>query len=104
MKKGVIVFKDRYCSTECTVRNESDEGALLIVSQNQIIPNTFEMKVYPERDFRIAEAVWRTPDEMGVRFLERKPVYRSPTSDKSGWDGVERRSENKRRKGERRSN
>lgn len=98
LKKGVIAFQDRYCSAECTVRNESATGALLLVSQNQVIPNTFELKVHPEREFRVAEAIWRTPDEMGVRYVTAtKP-------DMSGnWNGMDRRGHSDRRNGERRS-
>ncbi|MEP3630733.1 MAG: hypothetical protein ABJN04_12085 [Hyphomicrobiales bacterium] len=74
LKKGTIAFKERYCSAECMVRNESESGALLMVSQNQVIPNVFELKVYPERDFRIVEAIWRTPDAMGVRYAGQVPA------------------------------
>ncbi|MEP1444421.1 MAG: PilZ domain-containing protein [Hyphomicrobiales bacterium] len=99
LKKGVIAFKDRYCSTECMVRNESDDGALLVVSQNQVIPNMFELKVHPDRDFRIAEAIWRTPDAMGIRYVKPKAV--EPTAH-STWDGVERRGPQNRRQSDRR--
>lgn len=94
LKKGVIAFKDRYCSTECMIRNESEDGALLMVSQNQVIPNTFELKVYPDRDFRIAEAIWRTPDAMGIRYVQQKTTQ---VNDRPEWDGVERRAPRDRR-------
>ena len=100
LKKGVIAFKDRYCSTECMTRNESDAGALLMVSQNQVIPNTFELKVYPDRDFRIAEAIWRTPDAMGIRYVE--PRVAAPTAP-SQWDGADRRVPQNRRQDDRRN-
>ena len=98
LKKGTIAFKDRYCSVECMVRNESDTGALLMVTQNQVIPKTFELKVYPERDFRVVEAVWRTPDAMGVRYVNA----RASQSTHSSWDGVERRAPQNRRQDDRR--
>ena len=100
LKKGTIAYKDRYCSAECMIRNESESGALLMVSQNQVIPNTFELKVYPDRDFRIAEAIWRTPDAMGIRYVEPKGA--APTAP-SEWDGTDRRSQQDRRQGDRRS-
>lgn len=105
LKKGVIAFKDRYCSTECMIKNESDNGALLMVSQNQVIPNVFELKVYPERDFRVAEAIWRTPDAMGIRYVEQNnqaPVAQSAPNAHSDWDGVERRAPQNRRRDDRR--
>lgn len=99
LKKGMIAFKDRYCSTECMIRNESESGALLMVSQNQVIPNIFELKVYPAREFRIVEAIWRTPEAMGIRYVE--PTV-APSSAHSSWDGVERRAPRNRRDSDRR--
>ena len=71
LKKGTITFQNRYCSAECMVRNESETGALLVVSQNHVIPNVFELKVYPESDFRVVEAIWRTSDAMGIRYADQ---------------------------------
>ena len=106
LKKGVIAFKDRYCSTECMIKNESDTGALLMVSQNQVIPNIFELKVYPESDFRVVEAIWRTPDAMGIRYSDlvaTAPMAPSGAPNAhSTWDGVERRAPQNRRQGDRR--
>lgn len=99
LKKGLIAFNDRYCSTACTVRNESEGGALLMVSQNQVIPSVFELKVQPARDYRFAEVIWRTPDAMGVKYAD---AASSQVPDDNNWNGVERRNLN-RRDGDRRS-
>ena len=74
LKKATIAFKDRYCSAECMIKNESETGALLMISQNHVIPNIFELKAYPGRDFRIVEAIWRTPDAMGIRYADQVPA------------------------------
>ena len=106
LKKGVIAYKDRYCSAECMIKNESETGALLVVGQNQVIPNVFELKVYPERDFRIVETIWRTPDTLGVRYVDQGVTApMAPTgapNAHSAWDGVERRAPQNRRKSDRR--
>ena len=114
LKKGTIAFKDRYCSAECMVKNQSASGALLMVSQNQVIPNVFELKVYPEREFRIVETVWRTPDAMGIRYADQPVIASSvPVADApaapvaapnshSTWDGVDRRAPRNRRGDDRR--
>ena len=106
LKKGIIAFKDRYCSTECMIKNESDTGALLMVSQNQVIPNIFELKVYPESDFRVVEAIWRTPDAMGIRYADQgatAPMASTGAPNThSTWDGVERRAPQNRRQSDRR--
>ena len=70
LKKGKIVFRDRYCSAECVVRNESPGGALLMVSQNHVIPRDIEITIYPGKPFRPAGIVWRTPDAVCIRFMD----------------------------------
>lgn len=72
LKRGMIVFNDRYCSTECRVRNESAGGALLLVEQSHAIPQTFEFRLYPNPEYRQAEIVWRTDEAMGIRFLDAR--------------------------------
>ena len=104
-KKAMISFNARFCSAECLLKNENNGGALLKVEQNHVIPAQFEIKIHPEREFRLAEAIWRTPNEMGIRFLDARgnPLSSAPVQRKSqnAWDGVERRK-NDRREGERR--
>lgn len=70
LKKGKIVFRERYCSADCMVRNESETGALLLVTQNHIIPAEFELNVYPGTSYRPVQIVWRSPEALGVRFLD----------------------------------
>jgi len=103
LKKGVIAFQNRYCSSECMIKNETENGALLMVSQNHVIPNVFELKVYPESDFRVVEAIWRTPDAMGIRYVDAQVADPAPQNTQSTWEGVERRAPENRRKADRRS-
>lgn len=83
LKKGKIVFNNRYCSADCTIRNESETGALLLVTQNHIIPTQFELNVYPGTAYRPVQIVWRTADALGVRFLDRAGSV-SPPMPKDG--------------------
>lgn len=111
LKKGTIVFSNRYCSANCTVRNESELGALLMVSDNHLIPSYIELNIYPGRTYRPAQVMWRTLDFIGVKFLdvlkgsapavpedinqvdvivEPEPAPPRPIEELQ-WDGVERR-------------
>ena len=103
LKKGVIAFQNGYCTTECMIRNKSEIGAMLLVSQNRAIPDIFKLKVHLESDFRPAEVVWRTPDAMGIRYVDAKFADPAPQSAQSTWDGVERRSLPGRRQSDRRN-
>ena len=70
LKKGTIVFNNRYCSANCTVRNESETGALLVVSDNHLIPSRVELNVYPGAIYRPVQVMWRTKDAVGVKFKD----------------------------------
>ncbi len=70
MKKGTIVFGNRYCSTNCSVKNESLQGALLHVYQNHVVPQEIEVGIYPSPALRPAKIVWRTPEMVGIKYLD----------------------------------
>lgn len=99
LKRGMIVFNDRYCSTECVIRNESDFGALLKVEQNQAIPSHIEIRQYPNPAYRPAQIIWRSPDAVGIRYTD---VVERAHHGSTTWDGVERRGNPDRRTMERR--
>lgn len=67
--KGRIVFSNKATSVDCVVRNISDTGAKLHVSESVTIPEQFELYI-PQRDETLrARLKWRREDEVGVAFL-----------------------------------
>lgn len=86
-KRGMVVFNNRYSSAECTIKNESANGAKLQVGQNQTIPNTVEIRHYPDPAYHPARVVWRTEEAIGIEFDQPQPKGRAE------WDGTERRGQ-----------
>jgi len=68
LKEGKIVFPDALCLMDCMIRDTSDGGAKLIVSNTLAIPHSFQLyekssgKLYP------ASIAWRQCNAIGVRF------------------------------------
>ncbi len=69
LKEGKIVFADALCLMDCTIRDMSDGGAKLIVSNTLAIPHSFQLyekssgKLYP------AIVAWRQCNAIGVKFI-----------------------------------
>jgi hypothetical protein len=68
LKDGQLVFNDRKSVMNCTVRNVSERGAKLIVSEPYLVPAVFELAI-SGADSKIARKVWFKGGEMGVKFL-----------------------------------
>ena len=68
LKDGQLVFNDRKSVMNCTVRNVSERGAKLIVSEPYMVPTVFELTI-SGADSQIARKVWFKENEMGVKFL-----------------------------------
>ena len=59
---------------ECIVRDITSFGALLEFQETAVLPNFFDLTFDSARTLRACHIVWRTPNEMGVRFsIPRKP-------------------------------
>jgi len=64
-----IIFNNRNSSIECLIKNISDTGARLALSEAVIVPDEFELQIPKQgRSFR-ARLAWRRSDEFGVQFL-----------------------------------
>ncbi|MBS0240975.1 MAG: response regulator [Proteobacteria bacterium] len=74
LKGGVIAFSARHATIPCVVRDISEGGARLQVSQSTNVPDTFELIVELDGLEATCEIAWRKVTEVGVRFLE--PVKR----------------------------
>jgi hypothetical protein len=66
--KGRIYFNNRLSSMDCIVRDVTEKGARLQVSEGVALPDSFELYL-PNKDehFR-AQAQWRKGDQLGVSW------------------------------------
>ena len=63
---GRVVFDDRRCTLDCTVRNVSPHGAMVVASESFRIPENFDL-VIPHRDSaQEAKVVWRRGQSAGL--------------------------------------
>ena len=69
LKGGKIVFNQGRSTISCTMRNLSEQGALLRVESVLGIPDSFVLVVAPDEQPRACEVVRRTANEVGVRFV-----------------------------------
>jgi hypothetical protein len=66
---GRISYGNGSCVVDCLVRNYSEEGVLLDLSNIATMPSSFDLDIV-RKDVRMhAQMVWRTVDRMGVRFV-----------------------------------
>lgn len=66
---GRITFQ--HGTADCVVRNLSQSGAKISLADSRDIPGQFELTVSKTRRTERAEVSWRSPTEIGVRFLPR---------------------------------
>lgn len=69
LKQGKILLPNGMTVIDCTVRDLSETGARLVCGDSGAIPRTFRLVFPADRSMREAEAVWRRPGQIGVRFL-----------------------------------
>ena len=69
-KNAKILFRNRSCQMKCVIAEISNTGARLQPADAGLLPNEFELIVAPGQNVK-CEAVHRTGEEIGVRFLSR---------------------------------
>ena len=67
LKSGKILVHAHTSLIDCTVRNLSPKGALLLVSSLAGIPENFELALEPKQTRR-CRVIWRGEDRLGVEF------------------------------------
>jgi hypothetical protein len=66
--RGVVYFDKRRSETACPVRDLSEDGARIVLSQTITIPDVIELQI-PQRDQTLSARVqWRRADEVGLSF------------------------------------
>jgi methyl-accepting chemotaxis protein len=62
-----LVFAGR--SMECTLRNISETGAAVAVTDAKSVPHRVSLIIAGKPGQRLAEVVWRTSNSLGLKFL-----------------------------------
>lgn len=65
---GRVVFNQRNSSLDCVVRNISEEGALLLLSDSVALPSAFDLEIMQRQRAYSARVRWRDRDRIGVVF------------------------------------
>ena len=68
--KAQIRFNNGMSTMDCVIRDLSDGGARLQISDSVAIPNSFELHIPKRDETRRAILHWRTSEEMGVGFQD----------------------------------
>lgn len=66
--RGVVYFDKRRSETACLVRDLSEDGARIILSQTVTIPDLIELDIPQREQTVIARVEWRRADEAGLSF------------------------------------
>lgn len=70
LKGAVMTFNKGYSAFECVVRNQSECGAKLSLAETFALPKAFTLTIVGDDDGRIADVVWRSMSEIGVRYRD----------------------------------
>ncbi|MGO9046516.1 MAG: PilZ domain-containing protein [Xanthobacteraceae bacterium] len=66
--KGRIYFNNRLSSMDCIVRDVTDNGARLQVSESVALPDVFELYLPSKDEHFRARVEWRKGDHLGISW------------------------------------
>jgi hypothetical protein len=69
LKSGKILVQAHTSLVDCTVRNLSPKGALLLVSSLAGLPGNFELILESKRTHHQCRVAWRGDNRVGVEFV-----------------------------------
>jgi hypothetical protein len=73
---GTVCFNQRRSTLDCLVRNLSDEGALLLLSDAVALPSAFDLDIAQRQRSYNARVRWRDGGRVGIAF-EAQPEGQS---------------------------
>jgi hypothetical protein len=66
--RATVYFNNRKSSLDCIVRDISDGGARLALSEAALVPDTFEVHIPQKNRTHVGDVRWRRGEEMGLEF------------------------------------
>ena len=76
-----VVFNGRQTVLDCTVRNRSETGALVRMSDWIALPRTFELDIAEQEQSLRVRQCWRRGDDVGVVFMTAEECEPAATVD-----------------------
>jgi hypothetical protein len=77
---ATIYDVDRHLERPCILKNLSNGGAELTGVRANTIPDEFKLRT-PIGERRVCQVIWRTEDELGVRFTDRSEREKNSTGE-----------------------
>ncbi|RDJ23051.1 PilZ domain-containing protein [Bosea caraganae] len=68
---GRIVFNQRRATLDCVVRNFSDAGALILLSDAVALPSAFDLEIDHKQRSYGARIRWRNGERIGLVFADQ---------------------------------
>jgi hypothetical protein len=68
--RGVVYFDKRRTQMACMVRDLSDSGARIVLSQAIALPDLIELQIPQREEMVSARIQWRRADEIGLAFTK----------------------------------
>ncbi len=66
--KARIIFNNGMSTMDCVVRDLSDGGARLQITDSVALPSRFDLYILKKDETRRASLQWRTSEEIGISF------------------------------------
>jgi hypothetical protein len=73
-----VVFNGRQSVMDCRIRNRSNDGLMLRMTDWIALPDTFEVTTSGSPGARLARLRWRKGDDVGVVFLDTAEAAAAP--------------------------
>ena len=90
--RGCIYYDKRSAAADCLVRDVSDSGARLELSENVVIPDLIELYIPKKEETYHARVLWRHDNEVGVAYVGGRSdpgTHNLKTPVERGQKGVE---------------
>jgi hypothetical protein len=81
LRRASIVFNGRQSVFDCAIRNWSDSGAMVRLSDWTALPPTFELDVASGGGSVRVRQCWRRGDDVGVAFMSPEECRPPPPVD-----------------------
>ena len=72
--RAQIRFNNGMSTMDCLIRDLSDGGARLEISDSVAIPSSFDLYIRKRDETRRATVHWRTSDQIGVAFRDASDI------------------------------
>jgi uncharacterized protein YceH (UPF0502 family) len=79
--RGFVYFDKGRAVMSCLVRDFSEDGARIILSETAAIPDVVKLHIPQREETRRAHVQWRRGDEIGLAFAEANPVTTTSTQE-----------------------